>query len=62
LKKDRIVLCRHCIDAIRSRGEKVIVFESLYYSDEYSDNDNELFKCEFCDDELTTDELFECEF
>ena len=41
-------ICRHCIEAIRSHGERVLVGE-------YSDYDT----CEWCEE---PDEVFDCIF
>ena len=54
-----IVLCDHCIEAIRSHGEAVIVLGESDL-DEYRDNFNEELKCEWCEDE--NDILFDCVF
>lgn len=50
-----ILLCEHCIDAIRSRGEKVFV------AGEYWDFDEEdEIACEWCEETEKT--LYECHF
>lgn len=55
----KIILCEHCIAAIHSRGEKVYRFDSLYYSEECTE---ETASCEWCKEELEKDFLYECSF
>lgn len=53
---EMIHLCPHCIDAIRSRGEKVFVGERI------EDTDTDPYPiCEWCED-YTTGILYECHF
>lgn len=49
-----ICLCKNCIAAIRSRGEKVMVGELLSDYDE----DDKPRKCEWCEEEGM--EMYEC--
>ena len=44
-------LCEHCIEAIRSHGEKVIVLDIV--------EDSEEMACEWCEEDGET--LYECE-
>lgn len=53
MAKEKWLLCRRCIDAIKSRGEIVYVGPQAYdctYDDEEK-------VCEWCEEE---DDLFEC--
>lgn len=62
---NHICLCRHCIDAIRSRGEKVFKLESLETCERFEDYDEDAqgaLKCEWCEDELPKDCLYDCVF
>lgn len=51
---EHILLCEHCIAAIKSRGEKVYVGPIIDKGDEES------IRCEWCDEEF--DELYDCHF
>ena len=61
-------LCSNCIDAIKSRGEKVFVGDTIYQDIEYDkekgewkqkyDPDEPIMKCEWCEEIDAT--LFEC--
>lgn len=55
-----IRLCDHCVCAIRSRGEKVFVGDSLEWNEKY--DDMESVTCEWCNDEFDKSELSECHF
>lgn len=47
-----MLLCRYCIDAIKSRGETV------YVGSEYTDHEpDEEVKCEWCEEE---DMVYDC--
>ena len=47
-----ILLCDHCIEAIRSRGEK------LFVGGEFTDHEiDEEAKCEWCEEEDTVYEV-----
>lgn len=51
MKENMICLCDDCINAIRSRGEKVWELESVEDFDDCLDGDDiqSLPKCEWCD-------------
>jgi len=55
-----VKLCKHCIEAIRSRGETVYVGNQLPFWSGAVDPDERYGTCEWCEEE--TDELWECEF
>lgn len=64
-RDNHIRLCERCIAAIRSRGEKVFMLESLEHCEAYEDHDEEeqgLLTCEWCNEEYTKDCLFDCVF
>lgn len=62
------LLCDRCISAIKSRGEKVFIGDTISQDIEYDekkggwynvhDPDEPIKKCEWCDEPDT--ELFEC--
>ena len=54
-----IYLCRNCIEAIRSRGEKLFVGHEVDFT-EYADEHGKEASCEWCEDNEAT--LYECEF
>ena len=61
--RDHIRLCEHCIGAIYSRGEKVLNLGSLYFCEHYADYDEDaqgLLTCEWCEDEIPMDSLYDC--
>lgn len=74
MNEDMICLCDRCIEAIKSRGEKVWVLEPIEDFDDFDldeGNISELPICEWCEDpneideedgELIHDELMVCIF
>jgi len=61
---ETILLCHYCIDAIKSRGEKIFV-GGLVERELDLDEEGKWFvsdglKCEWCEEEY--DELYECHF
>ena len=60
MNKPDIILCEHCIAAIRSRGEKVIKGDSLYYSEDF--DEDKTHECEWCKEEFEPSNLYECWF
>ena len=56
MNDERVCLCQYCIDAIKSRGERVFVGGSMYF--ELDD----VGKCEWCEEEFEADELYDCRF
>ncbi len=61
-----MILCEHCIEAIRSRGEKLFVGEAIYQDIDYdeekeewiSDDGKTILECEWCEEVDPT--LYEC--
>lgn len=53
---NHICLCEHCIEAIMSRGEKVIQLGSMW------DSEEENMTCEWCEEEMPNDCLYDCIF
>ena len=53
MEKETWCLCRYCIQAIKSRGEKLFVGDEVYRDDD----DPKTYTCEFCGEE---DTIFEC--
>lgn len=53
MKKKPLCLCEYCIEAIRSRGEKLRIVDHVYTDDE------EPIVCDWCGEE--TEEYYECE-
>lgn len=53
----RILLCEHCIEAIRSRGELVKVCEPNFVTAEECEEHN--ITCDWCGE---IDDLHSCEF
>ena len=53
---DRFCLCERCIEAIRSRGEKVFVGEIVFDTSDLEYGEQER-KCEWCEE---VDDLYEC--
>ena len=48
--KETWCLCMNCINAIKSRGEKIFV-GSIVDPDEYLEENGEPLHCEWCDEE-----------
>ena len=48
--KETWCLCMNCINAIKSRGEKIFV-GSVIDPDEYLEENGETLHCEWCDEE-----------
>lgn len=61
---EHILLCEHCIEAIRSRGEKVWVGGEVERDEDVDDDGNwyvcDDLKCGWCGE--TNDELYDCHF
>lgn len=55
-KYETILLCEHCICAIRSHGERVFVGETTFYDDDYDEDQ----VCEWCEEPDET--LYKCHF
>ena len=57
---DRFCLCRNCVDAIRSRGERILTRPMEYddCSDEESETD--VVNCDWCGEDYTSGEMFIC--
>ena len=53
-----ICLCSNCIEAIRSRGERVLVGETMYFETEF----DETVKCEWCEDDYDPSDVYKCYF
>lgn len=49
------LLCQHCIEAIRSRGERLVV---LGYAMSMEEAEEEGIVCEWCEE---ADDLYECD-
>ena len=58
---ERWCLCKHCVDAIRSRGEKILTrpMELDDCTDEESETD--IVICDFCEKEFCQSEIFICD-
>ena len=58
-----MLMCRRCVDAIRSRGEEVFT-RPLSFADmeELDPVDEEAYRCEWCEEEYTDSELVIAEF
>lgn len=50
-----MLMCEHCIEELRSRGELVGVYEMRYTADECEENDVVCEWCEEADDLYTVD-------
>ena len=54
-----MIICKRCLEAYRSHGERIYA-RPIGYDDllniEYSDEDEELVRCEFCEDEVPDSE------
>lgn len=65
--EDQWILCEHCIEAIRSRGEKIIILDTISQDIDYdeekeqwvSEDDEPILKCSWCGE--PNPELFECD-
>ena len=49
---DKHYMCKHCIDAIRSHGEKIMVSPLDYFDFDRPDT----VICDFCEEELSCDD------
>jgi hypothetical protein len=58
---ERWCLCGYCVDAIRSRGERIMTrpmeFEDMTDEEEETD----IVKCDWCEDECTSSEMYICD-
>lgn len=57
---DRWCLCEHCIEAIRSRGEKIMM--RLMYDEDCTEEEleTEIIVCDWCKEEYELSEMFIC--
>lgn len=58
---DRWCLCEYCVDAIRSRGERIMTRQMEF--DDLTDEEYEtdIVVCDFCEDEFDRSEMYVCE-
>ena len=56
---EHCIICEHCIGAIRSRGEKVIKGDSLYFNENIT---QDMLTCEWCEEEFEPSQIYECWF
>ena len=64
-----MLLCKNCIEAIRSRGEKIIILDTIEQDIDYDetqgkwiqkyDKDELILKCEWCEEPNIT--LYNCD-
>lgn len=56
----RLCLCEHCIEAIRSRGERISTrpMESEDCTEKESETD--IVVCDFCEEDYTPNEMYVC--
>lgn len=54
LRQEKHYLCRHCLEAIRSRGEKVDAIPVDYF-----ETDEETLTCTWCEEEYDISEMYE---
>lgn len=54
-----MIICKRCLEAYRSHGERICA-RPIDYDDllniEYSNEDEELVRCEFCEDDVPDSE------
>ena len=67
IEYEHIRLCEHCIEAIRSRGEKVWVGEIIEREEDLDNEENWVpcdgLICEWCEHDYSTyDDLYDCHF
>lgn len=58
---DRWCLCEHCIEAIRSRGERVMTRPMEFEDMTEEEYETEIVVCDWCEDEYETSEMFICD-
>ena len=56
----RWCLCEHCIEAIKSRGERI--FKRPVECDDCTDEEleTEIIKCNWCEEEFPLEEMYVC--
>lgn len=57
---DRWCLCEHCIEAIRSRGERIMTRPMEIEDCTDEEQETEIVVCDFCEDEYTPNEMYVC--
>ena len=57
----RWCLCEHCVEAIRSRGEKI--FQRPFTRDDCTEKEleTEIIECDWCEEEFPLEEMYVCE-
>lgn len=59
--ENRWCLCRYCVDAIRSRGEKILARQMEWDDCTDEEYETENVVCDFCEEEFEQSEMYICD-
>lgn len=59
---NRLCLCEYCIEAIRSRGERIMTRPMEVEDLTEEEYETEIVVCDWCEDEYTPNEMYICEW
>lgn len=58
---DRWCLCEHCIEAIRSRGERIMTRPMEWEDCTEQEYETDIVKCDWCEEEYDRSEMNICQ-
>ena len=59
--KERWCLCEHCIEAIRSRGERIMTRPMEWEDCTEEELETDIVKCDWCEEECDRSEMYICD-
>ena len=60
MSDERWCLCEHCIEAIRSRGERIFTRPMEWEDCTDEEAEIDVVVCDFCEEEYTSSEMYIC--
>ena len=57
----RWCLCGHCVEAIRSRGERIMTRPMEWEDCTEEELENDIVECDWCEDEYDRSEMYVCD-
>ena len=58
--EERWCLCEHCIEAIRSRGERIMTRPMEWEDMTEEEYEKDVVVCDWCEEDYTPDEMYVC--
>jgi hypothetical protein len=59
--EERWCLCEHCVEAIRSRGEKIMTRPMDWEDCTEDELENDIVICDWCENEFDRSEMYICD-